>query len=128
MDYQHKQFGPPDDKESLVIKNGQDQSKSVNLIYYCFNYLSSSSNSTIRIKKVQKTSQFEYSETSEASKIKVKLSNTEISSFQADDSETFEVIFPDNIEEGTYRIVFELYDAYGTKYTESFVNFIVLDN
>ena len=41
-------------------------------------------------------------------------------------SQTITVSFGSNVPKGTYRILFELYDGYGNKKTESFVNFIVL--
>lgn len=36
------------------------------------------------------------------------------------------VIFDNLLENGTYRLVFELYDKYGTKYAEETINYIIM--
>ena len=84
-------------------------------------------NVKVKIKKLERVSEFEYEETSVANKIKIETANeqevTEIDTPIKD--QTYIVVFKEGMRHGTYRIVFELYNSNDEKLTESFVNFIL---
>ena len=70
----------------------------------------------------KRTNSFVY-ETYEGTDMPEKITTSTISLEQ---EQTVTANFGSRVPEGTYRILFELYDKYGNKKTESFVNFIVL--
>ena len=75
----------------------------------------------VNITILEKTGEFQYSETGNTKKITLDKSNVS----GTIDGQTVGVTFDQKLNTGIYRILFELYDKYGTKKSEDFVNFIV---
>ena len=75
----------------------------------------------VNITILEKTGEFQYSETDNTKKIILDKSNVS----GTIDGQIVKATFGEKLNSGTYRILFELYDKYGTKKSEDFVNFIV---
>ena len=106
-----------------LIENTGIQERTINL-----KYQGTIENAKIKIKTLEKTGSFEYSETSDSKKIKVLSSGTEINELSnLSSSNNLTIKFPKGLNEGTYRIVFELYDSNDNKITQTYLNFIELD-
>lgn len=81
----------------------------------------------IKVKALERTSPFTYEETQNSRKISTTLEGNEISEITSIlEAQSINLSFGEELEVGTYRIVFELYDRYNRKITETFVNFIVI--
>lgn len=104
------------DKLQLITK-GTEELRTINI--KCSGQLDEP---VIKITALEKTNDFEYSTTDNSQKIIIK-NNVDSTSINGN----CEVTFSKSLAEGTYRIMFELYDKYGTKKTKNFVNFIVVD-
>ena len=79
----------------------------------------------IKIKAVERTGEFEYTETTN-SQNKISINALEIDTTNKNELEqNVNVTFKDSLKAGTYRILVELYDEYGYYRTCDYVNFIV---
>ena len=105
-----------EDKIQLITK-GVEENRTINI-----KYSGQLEDPSIKIIALEKTGQFDYNSTDNSQKIVIK------NNVNSNINGNCEVTFAKSITEGAYRIMFELYDKYGTKKTESFVNFIVVEN
>lgn len=106
-----------------LIENTGIQNRTINI-----KYQGTIENAKIKIKAQEKTGSFEYSETSNSEKIKVLSSETEINELSnLSEINNLTLKFPKGISEGTYRIVFELYDSNDVKLTQTYLNFIAVN-
>ena len=113
----------PGDRIQL-IENSKEQQRAIKL-----NYIKGEiENGKAKIKILEKTGEFEYENITNSSKIKVKSSNQEITEIaNLANAQQLQLNFAKGVGKGTYRVVFELYDDYGNKITETYLNFIVID-
>ena len=72
---------------------------------------------------VEKIAPFEYTNTKNSSNII--LDYTEFKNLK--ENQEITINFGKNLNEGTYRVIFELYDKYENKLTETIVNFLVIE-
>lgn len=105
-----------------IIRQGQEESRSIKIKYSNSSELQ---NMKIKIKAVERTGEFEYTETTN-SQNKISINAPEIDTTNKNELEqNVNVTFKDSLKAGTYRILVELYDEYGYYRTCDYVNFIV---
>ena len=113
--------GISSDKIQLITK-GQEENRSIKVKY---SNLSELSNMKIKVKAVERTGEFEYTETTN-SKNKISIDNMELDVGDAQNLEKdVNITFKEGLNAGVYRILIELYDEYGQLKTSDYVNFIV---
>jgi hypothetical protein len=109
--------------EIELINKGISTEKTISLAYN-----GNFENPKVKIKVLEKTGEFEYAQTDNSKKIKIKVDGVETDEItKLSDTNEVTVNFADSVEEGTYKIVFELYCDQDVKKTESIVNFIVYE-
>ena len=99
-----------------LIKSTTEETREIRI-----NYEGTIETPYVNITILEKTGEFQYSETDNTKKITLDKSNVS----GTIDGQTVRVTFGEKLNSGTYRILFELYDRYGTKKSEDFANFIV---
>ena len=101
-----------------IIKKADNETRTINL-----QYTGTLEEPKVKIKLLEKTAPFEYINTENANNITVSV--TELVTLSA--SQEITLNFGKNLNTGTYRVVFELYDKFENKLTESLVKFIVIE-
>ena len=104
-----------------IIKQGEATERTMNL-----QYSGLLEEPIVKLTVLEKTGEFQYVETSDCSEIILTINDNEtkeITGLQS--TQNIKVHFNENLKEGTYRILFELFDKYGNKKSENLINFIV---
>lgn len=117
----------PADKLQLITKGAQEI-RTIDLTYN-----GGLINPKVKISVLEKTGDFDYTVT-ESSK-KMQISSAEnltftggVAEINLNATQDFNVVFANTMQEGTYRILFEVYDEFGGKKTEDWANFIIVEN
>ncbi|MDO4282626.1 MAG: hypothetical protein Q4D02_03240 [Clostridia bacterium] len=115
--------GIASDKLQLIEK-GTKTERSMRIV---FTNSSELQNMKMKLKAVERTGEFIYSET-DNSKDKIKVETVEINTTnQSSIEQDINITFSNDINVGTYRILVELYDEYDELRTLDYVNFIVFE-
>lgn len=101
----------PNDKIQLITK-GTEENRTIKA-----NYLGQLEEPVIKVSALEKTSDFDYSDTENSQKITIKDNG----------NGSYKITFSDSLDAGIYRVAFELIDKYGNKKSENFVNFVVVE-
>lgn len=110
------------DDKLKVIKSGMNVSRNIMLSFYNGSELN---DMNIKVKAVERTAPFVYSETKNTSNNIVISNNNITTGAKKEMTNIINVKFKGTLAKGTYRIVFELYDNAGNYKTSDYVNFIV---
>lgn len=113
--------GEYEENKLQLIQSGEAEERTIKL-----EYEGNLEEPYIKITMLEKTGEFTYEATKNSSNILSKIEGLEVTESTIDSAgKEITISFGDNVSVGTYRVLFELYDKYGSKKTESIVNFIV---